>query len=135
MLSISIGNVPEAKKLLAKCINEGKIFDARIVQAAAEHLRKLIGEEGKLNWKLERIAKQFEVLDRDFVFLINCSTAMPSMENHLSKICKGLTQILNNDDIVSQNDRISLITYATEQRKVFSLVEKNKNFTQLLNQF
>ena len=44
-------------------------------------------------------------------------------------IKQTLLQILNNrEDSIERKDRISLITFAKNLRRIFTLVEKEKNF-------
>lgn len=53
----------------------------------------------------------------------------------MPKIRQTLTKILENDNgAVEDKDRISLIKYARNLRRIFTLVEKEKNFVQLKNQ-
>lgn len=53
----------------------------------------------------------------------------------MPKISQTLTTVLDNDNgAVEDKDRISLIKYARNLRRVFTLVEKDKNFVQLKNQ-
>ena len=56
------------------------------------------------------------------------------MHEHIARIKLTLLQILNNaEDTIERKDRISLITFAKNLRRIFTLVEKEKNFVQLRN--
>ena len=53
----------------------------------------------------------------------------------MQKIAQTLTKVLDNDNgAIEDKDRISLIKYARQLRRIFTLVEKEKNFVQLKNQ-
>lgn len=57
------------------------------------------------------------------------------MAGHISQVRKSLAAVLDNEDgAVENQDRIALVTYASSTKRIFSLVEKQKNFTQLRNQ-
>jgi len=57
------------------------------------------------------------------------------MAIHISQVRKSLAAVLDNEDgAVENEDRIALVTYANNSKRIFSLVEKQKNFTQLRNQ-
>ena len=57
------------------------------------------------------------------------------MVGHISQVRKSLAAVLDNEDgAVENQDRIALVTYASNTKRIFSLVEKQKNFTQLRNQ-
>jgi len=71
----------------------------------------------------------FKHRNKDFVFLVNINK---SMGDHLERVQNSLKQIF--DKGLEDNDRISLITYSKNSRIIFSLVEKERNFTQLRNQ-
>lgn len=52
------------------------------------------------------------------------------MTGHISIIRKSLASILDNEDgAVENNDRIALVKFAQNSKRIFSLVEKHKNFT------
>jgi uncharacterized protein YjiK len=63
------------------------------------------------------------------VFLVNVEE---SMRDHLDKIQQHLHQIFETG--LEDRDRISLITYSRNCRRLFSLIEKDRNFVQLKNQ-
>ena len=68
----------------------------------------------------------FKHKNKDIVFLVN------SNQRAMNKVKDVLKQIFDRG--LESQDRISLITFAKNARVVFSLVEKDKNFTQLRNQ-
>ena len=68
----------------------------------------------------------FKHRNKDIVFLVN------SNQGGMNKVKDVLKQIFDRG--LEAQDRISLITYAKNSRVVFSLVEKDRNFTQLRNQ-
>lgn len=88
-------------------------------------------EDGIRVSRLEALEQSFEHKDRDFVFLVNQSTHQTSnMSGHISIIRKSLASILDNEDgAVENNDRIALVKFAQNSKRIFSLVEKHKNFT------
>jgi len=56
------------------------------------------------------------------------------MLKHVHLIRKSLAAVLDNDEgAVESHDRIALVTFAKNSKRIFSLVEKQKNFTQLRN--
>ncbi len=56
------------------------------------------------------------------------------MKKHIISVKKSLTAVLDDDSgAVESSDRISLVTFAKDSKRIFSLVEKDKNFTQLRN--
>ena len=85
---------------------------------------------------MEKLEESFNHKNRDFVFLVNQSvTENRTMVGHISQVRKSLAAVLDNEDgAVENQDRIALVTYASNTRRIFSLVEKQKNFTQLRNQ-
>jgi hypothetical protein len=85
---------------------------------------------------LEKLEESFVHKNRDFVFLVNQSvTENRTMVGHISQVRKSLAAVLDNEDgAVENQDRIALVTYASNTKRIFSLVEKQKNFTQLRNQ-
>lgn len=57
------------------------------------------------------------------------------MADHIGQVRKSLAAVLDNQDgAVENQDRIALVTFAKNTKRIFSLVEKEKNFTQLRNQ-
>jgi len=68
----------------------------------------------------------FKHRNKDIVFLVN------SNQGGMNKVKDVLKQIFDRG--LEAQDRISLITFAKNARVVFSLVEKDRNFTQLRNQ-
>lgn len=57
------------------------------------------------------------------------------MKKHTPKVRHLLKQVMKSkENCIESKDRVSLIKYATELRRTFSLVEKNSNFSQLRNQ-
>ena len=85
---------------------------------------------------MEKLEESFNHKNRDFVFLVNQSvTENRTMAGHISQVRKSLAAVLDNEDgAVENQDRIALVTYASNTKRIFSLVEKQKNFTQLRNQ-
>lgn len=87
------------------------------------------------NFRLEKLEHSFQHQNRDFVFLVNQSIEEDlSIKKHISSVKKSLTAVLDDDSgAVESSDRISLVTFAKDSKRIFSLVEKDKNFTQLRN--
>ena len=57
------------------------------------------------------------------------------MSLKMPTIAKTLTRVLDNENgAIEDKDRISLIKFSRDLRRVFTLVEKEKNFVQLKNQ-
>ncbi len=85
---------------------------------------------------MEKLEESFNHKNRDFVFLVNQSvTENRTMASHINQVRKSLAAVLDNEDgAVEDQDRIALVTYASDTKRIFSLVEKQKNFTQLRNQ-
>lgn len=89
--------------------------------------------------KLESLMNSFRHRHRDFVFLVNQSDYADDidacMSNKMLTVQKTLLKILNNENgAIESKDRISLIKFAKGLRRIFTLVEKEKNFIQLKNQ-
>jgi hypothetical protein len=56
------------------------------------------------------------------------------MADHIGSVRKSLAAVLDNEDgAVESQDRIALLTFTNNSKRIFSLVEKQKNFTQLRN--
>ena len=54
---------------------------------------------------------------------------------HMNRVKLSLKKILDNSEgAVESKDRISLISFAKNVRRIFTLVEKDQNFVQLRNQ-
>ena len=75
--------------------------------------------------------------NRDFVFLVNQSDHLPidgiserrAMSTLMEKVALTLSDILGNENgAIEEKDRISLIKYGRNLRRIFTLVEKEKNF-------
>ena len=57
------------------------------------------------------------------------------MQVKMPKIAQSLTKVLDNENgAIEDKDRISLIKFSRNLRRIFTLVEKKKNFVQLKNQ-
>jgi len=69
----------------------------------------------------------FEHRNKDIVFMVNNGAGAC-----LDRVQEALKWIF--DKGLESHDRISLITFAKNARIIFSLVDKEKNFTQLRNQ-
>ena len=67
----------------------------------------------------------FKHRNKDIVFLVNVNHASVSI--HIEHVKDALKQIF--DKGLEAHDRISLITFAKNARIIFSLVDKDKNFT------
>lgn len=65
----------------------------------------------------------FDYKNKDFVFLVNIEK---SMQRSLDKVRKDLQQIFEKG--LEDRDRISLITFSKNCRRMFSLVQKERNF-------
>ena len=70
----------------------------------------------------------FKHRNKDLVFLVDNKF---EMQPYLQLMQDALKLIF--DSGLEQHDRISLITYSKITRIIFSLVDKDKNFTQLRN--
>ena len=58
-----------------------------------------------------------------------------AMSTLMSKVASTLSNVLDNEHgAIEDKDRISLIKYGRNLRRIFTLVEKEKNFVQLKNQ-
>ena len=72
----------------------------------------------------------FSHYNRDFVFMIDTQNM---------RIVKDISRLITKifDEFVERNDRVCLMKYGSEKytKTIFSLVEKQKNYTQLKNQF
>ena len=86
--------------------------------------------------RITNLVDSFKHKVRDFVFLVNVSGKTErGMVQHLETVKKSLQLVLDNSDgSVENTDCISLIAFAKNARRLFSLVEKQKNFVQLRNQ-
>jgi hypothetical protein len=52
------------------------------------------------------------------------------MADHIGQVRKSLAAVLDNEEgAVENQDRIALVTFAKNTKRIFSLVEKQKNFT------
>jgi von Willebrand factor type A domain len=71
----------------------------------------------------------FKHKNKAVVFLVNIEK---SMVDSLDRVKKDLELIFDRG--LEDRDHISLITYSKNCRKLFSLVEKERNFVQLRNQ-
>ena len=67
----------------------------------------------------------FKHRNKDLVFLVNVNHS--AVAQHLDQVKDALKLIFDRG--LEPHDRISLITYAKNARIVFSLVDKDKNFT------
>lgn len=127
----------EAKQLFVDCLNVGKFYDVRIRRECVEQLQKLLNEEGLHSVKLDSLLLSFRHRHRDFVFLVNQSGAGvdSGMGSKIPAVKETLLKILNNENgAIESKDNISLIKFAKGLRRIFTLVEKEKNFVQLKNQ-
>ena len=139
---LSFNNSVEARDYFINCLNVGPNFDVRIRKECVEQLQKLFREESIPSSRLDSLHQSFRHRNRDFIFLVNQSEwidhnnfAAQTMRFRIPKIRQTLTKILENDNgAVEDKDRISLIKYARNLRRIFTLVEKEKNFVQLKNQ-
>jgi len=125
----------EAKETFLKCINTGKNhYDARIRYECGRQLKQILLEQGEgVNIRLERLLGSFKLMHRDFIFLICDSSKKQgrsgrSMEDHKQEVKHIVTNILKNNSYVEPLDRIALIKFSNNSKRVFSLVEKEKNF-------
>ena len=119
------------------CLNVGNFYDVRIRKECVEQLQKLLNEEGLHSVKLDALLLSFRHRHRDFVFLVNQSDAgtRSGMETQMPAVKETLLKILNNENgAIESKDNISLIKFAKGLRRIFTLVEKEKNFVQLKNQ-
>ena len=74
----------------------------------------------------------YEAKERDFIFLID--QLHPLDRKNAKQMNNAIVQIF--DKHIQPNDRVCLIKYGTEHyaKKIFSLVVKKQNLTQLRNQ-
>jgi hypothetical protein len=96
----------------------------------------LYAAEGKKYDRLEALAQSFKHVNREFLFLVNQSDRQgSSMTEHIKRVRLTLLQIMTeSEDAIESKDRISLITFAKNLRRIYTLVEKRQNFVQLRNQ-
>lgn len=136
MISFNRDQNREAKDSFIKALNIKPYYDIRIKKFCVEQLQKLYASEGRRFETLDTLAQSFKHVSRDFIFLVNQSKHEgKSMEKSLKQVRDTLSLILNNaEGAVESNDRISLITFAKNLRRIYTLVEKRKNFVQLKNQ-
>ncbi len=73
---------------------------------------------------MNEMLESFKHRDKDLVFLVNVNE---SVVPYLDGMKEALKHIFDRG--LEAHDRISLITYSKNARIVFSLVDKNKNFT------
>lgn len=136
MISFNRDQNQKAKQSFIKALNIKPIYDIRVKKTCVEQLQKLYAAEGRKFERLEVLAQSFKHVNRDFIFLVNQSNSgARSMSEHMKRIRLTLKQVLNNEENgIERKDRISLITFAKNLRRIFTLVEKEQNFQQLRNQ-
>lgn len=136
MISFNRDQNREAKDSFIKALNIKPIYDARIKKFCVEQLQKLYAAEGKKYDRLEALAQSFKHVNREFIFLVNQSDRQgSSMTEHIKRVRLTLLQIMTeSEDAIESKDRISLITFAKNLRRIYTLVEKRQNFVQLRNQ-
>ncbi len=76
-----------------------------------------------MSQSLEKMYMSFEHRNKDVVFLVNIEQSMSSV---LTQVQSHLEFIFEN--ALEMRDRISLITCSKNCRRLFSLVEKERNF-------
>ena len=133
MISFNRDENREAKDSFINALNIGPRYDIRIKKTCVEQLRKLYSAENRKFEHLENLAQSFKHVNRDFIFLVNQSCKgdrnSKNMMNNIDKVRKTLHRILDNKEgAIEAKDRISLITYAKNVRRIFSLVAKEQNF-------
>jgi hypothetical protein len=80
---------------------------------------------------------RFDHRQRDFVFLVqdtsSCKSRGESIASRSKQIAKILSNILEESyfNCVEEKDRIALLKFSKCAKRVFSLVEKRKNYPQL----
>lgn len=126
---ISLNQDKTACKLFTACLRTGQIYDPRIRRDCVLQLQSIFEKHRQSSTNLKLLSKSFRHKDKSVVFLVNVEKSMdgclPLVQDHLQYIFeKGL----------EDRDKISLITYSKNCRRLFSLVEREKNFVQLRNQ-
>ena len=122
--------------MYVKSITTGKIYDARIRKICLEQLISLLQRQRHSINKMDKLLESFDHKNRDYIFLINgsCDGKYKGMTSYMETVRKSLTQVFDNKNAIENSDRISLITYTNSSKVIFSLVERETNFTQLRNQ-
>jgi uncharacterized protein YjiK len=92
------------------------------------NLQQTFIKHGQSSESLNQLIESFKYKNKGVVFLVNVEK---SMNAELTKVQADLELIF--DKGLEDKDRISLITYSKNCRRLFSLVEKEKNFVQLRN--
>ena len=80
---------------------------------------------------MDKLLESFDHKNRDYIFLINgsCDGKYKGMSSYMETVRKSLTQVFDNKNSIENSDRISLITYTNSSKVIFSLVERETNFT------
>jgi hypothetical protein len=124
-----LGKTQEAQNCFLKSINIGAIYDARVRRICLQQLIVLLQKQQKPVGNLQSSLANFQHRNRDFVFLVSRAASQ-----YDAQIKTTLRLVFDNETAIGDSDRICLITYAGNTKCIFSLVEKNCNFTQLRNQ-
>lgn len=80
---------------------------------------------------MDKLLESFEHKNRDYIFLINGSSSGKNrgMTSHMETVRNTLWQVFDNTNAIENSDRISLITFTSSSKRIFSLVERETNFT------
>mmetsp|Transcript_40468 Transcript_40468/g.61725 ORF Transcript_40468/g.61725 Transcript_40468/m.61725 type:complete len:269 (+) Transcript_40468:143-949(+) len=133
-------------------MESGDRFDPRIRRECIMRLIQLMKKQGRVFSKLEELLDEFKHRDKDIVFLVNEEVRLSTQQEDRieNKIKRSLAFIFDNhvdSSLHGQDkqaaaelgkkaigDRISLMQYGKNVKRMFSLVSLNKNKTQLRNQ-
>ena len=126
LLLVNLNKDQDAARCFTHCLRTGAVYDVRIRKECAEQLYQIMSKYGQESRSLGGMLDSFKHRNKDIVFLVN------SNQGGMNKVKDVLKQIFDRG--LEAQDRISLITFAKNARVVFSLVEKDRNFTQLRNQ-
>eukprot|EP00347_Sterkiella_histriomuscorum_P007084 403350315 len=128
LLYLALNREKMASKLFTECLRSGEIYDPRIRKECVIQLRNIFERHNQYSLSLEKMMLSFEHKNKDVVFLVNVEH---SMSIHSDTFQKHMDYIFEKG--LEQRDRISLITCSKNCRRLFSLVNKEKNFIQLRN--
>lgn len=123
LLLISLNKDKDACRYFTKCIRVGKHYDPRIRRECVVQLKQIFAKYGQTQDALDDMYLSFNPKIKDIIFLVNIEE---SMDQYLPNVKSALKLIFEKG--IEPKDRISLITYAKNARKIFSLVEKEKNY-------
>jgi len=129
ILFIALNQDKTACRHFTDCLKTGEIYDPRIRRDCVIQLQEIFEKQNQHSLSLKLLYKSFKHRTKAVVFLVNVEQ---SMDRHLSRVQDHLSYMFEKG--LEDRDHISLITFSKNCRRLFSLVEKEKNFVQLKNQ-